>query len=178
MGNTGYFERRVDYNEQAHEAATKLECPLFLINAPTVLWKTAGTVEQLMAENPALANSIRMSNTCDIYLLGVGSMGNDDIYVKSGMIEEEDIQAMMKDGAVGNLCSTFFRQDGSICNTDFEDRIVGVRIQEITKAQYSILMAAGSHKVNAIIGVLRGGFVNTLITDSSTAEAVIQMELE
>lgn len=173
MGSTGYFAQGVDYNELANQAASNLQCPLYLINAPTVLWKNTGTVEDLIAENKTLAERLMMSKNCNIYLLGIGAIGSDDLYIKSGMIEEEDLRAAREDGAVGNICASFFRQDGSICRTNFENRIIGVRIEDIAKAEISILVAAGIHKARPIYGALRGGFVNTLITDQQTALEVL-----
>ena len=176
MGSTGYFAQGVDYNMLAHEAAGKLDSPLYIINAPTVLWKNTGTVEDLMAENPILAERLQMSKQCNIYLVGVGAIENEDVYVKSGMLDEEEMAGVRKAGAVGNICASFFRSDGSICKTEFEKRIVGVRLDNMASADYSILVAVGSAKVPALTGVLRGGFINVLATDSSTARQIMALD--
>lgn len=175
MGSTGYHAQGVDYNVLAHEAAGKLDSPLYIINAPTVLWKNTGTVDELIAENPVLAERLQMSKNCNIYLVGVGAIENEDVYVKSGMLDEEDIMTVRRVGAIGNICASFFTSDGSICKTEFEKRIVGVRIDDMANAEYSILVAVGAVKINAIAGVLRGGFVNVLATDSNTAKGIIAL---
>lgn len=177
MGSTGYFAQGIDYTLLANEAATKLNAPLYILNAPTVLWKGAGTVENLAKSNKLLTKIIDMSKNCNIYLLGVGAIENDDVFVKSGLLEKLEMDSVRKEGAVGNICASFFNQHGELCTTSFEDRIVGVRRDDIKKAEHSILIATGIGKIKAIVGSLRGELVNTLATDYETAQQIVEFEI-
>jgi deoxyribonucleoside regulator len=174
MGSTGSFAQGIDYTLLANEAAKNLKSSLWTINAPTVLWKNAGTVEDLMKTSNQLASVIRKSRNCDIYLLGVGAIGNDALFVQSGLLESSEIDVVRKAGAVGNICGVFFDSQGNECDTEFKDRIVGVHKDSLVKADYSILVGFGVEKVKAIIGALRGGIVNVLATDSETASLILQ----
>jgi deoxyribonucleoside regulator len=42
--------------------------------------------------------------------------------------------------------------------------------------RYMVLVAGGSQKVAPIVGALRGGFANVLITDERTLEAVTELD--
>jgi deoxyribonucleoside regulator len=47
-------------------------------------------------------------------------------------------------------------------------------LDELKKKEYCIAVAVGSKKVKSICGALRGGFLNVLITDENTADAVLK----
>ena len=176
MGSAGYFAQGVDYNLLAHEASNNLGSDLFIINAPIVLWKNAGTVDELLATNERLTQILNKSRNCNVYLIGVGAIENEDLFIKGGLLDEEEIASVREAGAIGNICASFFDENGVDCKPKFENRIMGVRREDMAKAQHSILVATGTAKVRAITGALRGGIVNVLATDSRTAEQIIVLE--
>ena len=46
-------------------------------------------------------------------------------------------------------------------------------LADIRKVPRRIAVVAGSDKVEAVIGAIRGGYINTLITDASCAEGLL-----
>ncbi|NLJ48762.1 MAG: hypothetical protein GX428_04130, partial [Candidatus Atribacteria bacterium] len=53
-------------------------------------------------------------------------------------------------------------------------RRIAVPLNELKKVPHIIGVAGGLDKVDAIIGALRGGFVNLLVIDNYTAEAIME----
>ena len=176
VGSTGYRTQDVDYNELAGTAAKNLNVSVYYLNAPAVLGKNSGTADELISNNTLLSEIVALSKQCNIYLLGIGSVESDEIYVCSGLIDKEEVTEAVKNGAVGNICASFYKADGSICPTQFDDRVVGVSLNDIKQAEYRIGVAAGNDKVLPILGALNGEYINVLVTDEGTAKKVIELK--
>ena len=51
--------------------------------------------------------------------------------------------------------------------------MVGISLEQLRALDGVIGVAGGEEKVPAILGALRGGYLNVLITDEATAQAVL-----
>jgi len=67
-----------------------------------------------------------------------------------------------------------FDADGRHLALDFSDRLVAIRREALLKIPVRLGVAGGEGKVRAILGSLRAGFVNALVTDSLTARRVLE----
>ena len=104
----------------------------------------------------------------------IGVIDNKYGIGRSGLLEQSEVEALKTIGAAGNICTSFFSCDGSVCETSFEDRVLGVWLDDIKRAEHSILVATGISTVEAIIRALGGGIVNTLEIDYQTAKMIIE----
>ena len=84
--------------------------------------------------------------------------------------EKHDIQQK----GVGDICSHFFDTQGRLCNLNIDVRTVGVTLEALKHKDYSILIAGGSCKYEAIKAALVGKLAHVLITDQYTAQAFLQ----
>ena len=70
------------------------------------------------------------------------------------------------------MCLQFYDQDG---NTDrfgfYNDRVAAMRLEHIRRIPSKIGIAGGQRKAEAVIGAIRGGYINILITDTECAKA-------
>jgi DNA-binding transcriptional regulator LsrR (DeoR family) len=107
--------------------------------------------------------------------MGIGSMTSDQIYVTTGLISPEELEAVSAEGAVGDLCGNFFDIDGRPLLGPLEERIVGIRLSDLRKAPAAIGCVAGIEKVPAIVGALTGRYLNALVTDEHTAHGVLEL---
>ena len=63
--------------------------------------------------------------------------------------------------------------NGAIALNELNDRVVGFRLEELKEKEWAIAIAVGINKINALIGALRGGFMNVLYTDEKTARELL-----
>jgi DNA-binding transcriptional regulator LsrR (DeoR family) len=174
VGSVGYHAQDIDYNELARAAAELLKTRVYFMNAPAVLGKNSGTAQELIEGNSMLKECLRLSKSCNIYLVGIGSVSSNELYVRSRLLSHEDLSDAEAKGAVGNICASFYKIDGSECPTLFDDRVVGINLQDLKTAPLTIGVSGGEDKVLPIIGALRGGYINVLITDQKTANKVLE----
>jgi DNA-binding transcriptional regulator LsrR (DeoR family) len=72
-------------------------------------------------------------------------------------------------GAVGDLCSRFYSADGQLIDSDLDRRTIGITFDALKRVPRVIGIAWGQEKVPAILGALRLGVLNVLVTDKMTA---------
>jgi DNA-binding transcriptional regulator LsrR (DeoR family) len=74
--------------------------------------------------------------------------------------------------AVGEILIAPFDIHGAFVCPELRDRVLAFDARKLGRVPASIGVAAGTRKVEPILGALRAGVVRTLVTDVETAEAV------
>lgn len=166
--------REYDGRAVALRLAKKLGGEGILINAPYIC-QNAETVLSLM-ETPGIRETVAMWQLVQVALLGVGS--TDPRYsgnYLSGYFQLEDLNLLNAAGAVGNVCGIQFNIKGDETSLEFCQRLVSIRKRELCAIPARIGVAGGTGKVRPILGALRGGFLNILVTDDLTARRVLDL---
>ena len=84
---------------------------------------------------------------------------------------------MRKIKLLGTLHRDIFDINGNIALKELDDRVVGFGLEELREKEWTIAIAVGVNKVDAIIGALRAGFMNVLYTDEKTAREILNRNL-
>ncbi len=179
MGSIGHEAHQIDYNEIAREAAAAWEGMAYYLSAPAILGAGlgAGSAAEFVRANPTLGYSMALANSADVYVVGLGTLESDQLYVRVGLISDRDLDDL-RGLAVGDICGRFFDLDGQEQLTAFAGRIVGVELERLRAARLSVGVAGGDDKVAALLGALRGGYINVLVSDERTIQALLRLEDE
>jgi DNA-binding transcriptional regulator LsrR (DeoR family) len=172
MGNAGHQGLEIDYNAISQAAAAAFGGRAYQINAPAILGRGARAVE-LEASSPQVAEALRLARSADLYVVGIGTLSLDEIYVSTGLIKESDLRSLRREGAVGDICGNFFAEDGRLRPGSFHDRVVGVRLDDFRRARLSLACAGGEEKGAALFGALTGRWINAVVTDEGAARSVL-----
>jgi lsr operon transcriptional repressor len=81
-------------------------------------------------------------------------------------------------GAVGDVSGHHFDVDGLTPDIDFHSRLVGIAKKDLLGIPTRLGVAGGEAKVKAILGALRGNYINRLVTDSGAAAQVLELAAE
>jgi DNA-binding transcriptional regulator LsrR (DeoR family) len=79
--------------------------------------------------------------------------------------------------AVGDICVRFFDAQGKPC-ADVMHGVVGIELKQLKRARRVVGIAGGAEKAEAILGALRGRYVNVLVTDEAAARRVLELQRE
>jgi DNA-binding transcriptional regulator LsrR (DeoR family) len=90
-----------------------------------------------------------------------------------GYLNESILECVKNEGAIGYLCAHFYDKWGNVLDNELNKRIVGLDICTLRKIKTVVGVAGGLDKVEAIIGAIRGKFINALITDYNTANEIL-----
>jgi len=77
-------------------------------------------------------------------------------------------------GAVGDICLRYFDAQGQPVLEEDEEFVVSVALPKLRSIHRVLGLAGGQNKVQAIRGALKGGYLDILITDLDTAQALNQ----
>ncbi len=173
LGALGARIKEYDGHAIVRRLEEKLDAEGIYINAPFLVENE--NVADSLLENKSVVESIGYAERSDIALLGVGSSDLAHCsYYLADYVTRDEIKSVQDTGAIGDVCGRFFTIDGKICAKDFQNRLIGVSAQELLKIPVRIGVAGGPAKIDPIIGALRGGLINILVTDRETASEVLR----
>ncbi|MGD0725398.1 MAG: sugar-binding domain-containing protein [Spirochaetia bacterium] len=173
MGNLGHDAHGIDYNEITRAAAHPFEARPYFISSPAILGVGSGSARDLIAANPTIRDVLAMARAGDVFVVGLGSLQSDQLYVRVGMIQQREIDEL-KGRAVGDICGRFFDEKGKERVSSFASRIIGIELEDLRRGRLSLGVACGNDKVAPIIGALKGKFINALASDENTIARVLQ----
>jgi DNA-binding transcriptional regulator LsrR (DeoR family) len=162
---------------QANRLLTRLAArtgaePVFL-SAPGVLL-SPGDVESLLRA-PLLQEPVAAWDELTLALVGIGSVEPSPLALESGnTLPATTLRALKELGAVGDVCFRYFDAKGVLVASELNDTVVSISPDKLKKVPRRVGVAGGARKVAAIRAALRGGWVNVLVTDLTTARALLE----
>jgi dihydroxyacetone kinase-like protein len=81
-------------------------------------------------------------------------------------------------GAVGDVAGQIFTLDGKLHPCSYNQRLIGITLEELRQIPTTLAVAMGLAKARAILGCLRTGAINVLCTDDNAAHEVLRLNGE
>jgi DNA-binding transcriptional regulator LsrR (DeoR family) len=86
----------------------------------------------------------------------------------------DELGALEAKGAVGHVCLRFYNAVGEEMNNPLCATVFGIELAHLKSIPSVVGIAGGKRKHQAILGALRGEWVDVLITDQFSAEAILR----
>jgi DNA-binding transcriptional regulator LsrR (DeoR family) len=125
-------------------------------------------VRDALCAHPGVASVIDRWERLDVALLGIGGPAWSEATVGDQAMGE-----IRHGSAIGEVLIAPFDGAGRFVAPSLRARTVAFDARELPRVPVTIGVAEGTAKVAPILGALRGGLVNTLVTDVGTAEAIL-----
>jgi len=173
LGGVGNPSARLHANRLTHHFAELVSGEAVTLPSPGI----AGSAEsaQVLREDSFVAATMDLFRDLSIVLVGIGALRPSRLLASSGNVfSREELEELSRQGAVGDICLRFFDEAGDPVAGRLDERVIGIRLDELKAVGRCIAVAGGARKAAAIRAALRGGWVNTLITDLATAEALLR----
>lgn len=119
-------------------------------------------------------NIVKRYQTIDVSVVGIGNLDEEGTLVKYQYLEKKTYLELHQMGAIGDVCFRMFDKNGKLVETDYNELIMGITLEDYLKIPYRIGIAYGNKKIEAIRGALHGGIINILVTDDETAKKVME----
>ena len=169
IGNPTAEAHAVRLTEQL---AALLSAEPHFLQAPGVTGSAAATAAYLA--DPQLRHTTEYFDKLTVALVGIGALHPSRLLGQSGNVfsdtEQRELETL---GAVGDICLRFFDTTGVPVASPFNERVIGMSLDQIRTVPRSVGVAGGASKLEAIRAALVGGLINVLITDRFTAERLI-----
>jgi len=141
---------------------------------PTPLRVSSPELAVMLRVEPYVRHVLDMASTARIGIIGIGAVSSAATLVRYGYCTGTEIELFARRGAVGDILGYFYDANGEILDLDLHRHVVAVGVEDLRRIPNLAAAAAGPHKVDAILGLLRGRLANILITDQATAEELLR----
>ena len=171
-GPLGNLESQYHVNTIVYHATQKYNGKSLLIDIPAII--NNKEARDYFIKTPYFQQITEYWNQLTIAIVGIGSMAITGNPIWSAFYGNEVIKELERGKVVGDICSRFFDQNGRQVKTSITDRIIGIDLEQLKKARYSIGVAESIEKVPGIIGALKGNYLDVLVTTDETAKQVLK----
>lgn len=146
--------------------------PSHVFYAPLILDdpESASALRRLASVRDALAHVA----TVTVAVMGVGAWRPGASTI-CDVVSPETRAEVAAAGVVGEMGGVLFDAEGLPVDSDLSARIVAITGAQLQAIPHVIAVADGTDKVAAIDAAIRGGLLDSLVTTSATAEALIAL---
>lgn len=177
IGSIGSGDPTVDGSEMAQTLARKLGVAARSLHAPLIVPSIA-TAEDLLSDS-VTRETIELGASVTVALLGVGTAEPEvSGLVRAGYAKKSDLEDLRTYGAVGDIAGYHIDIHGKVLDVEMNRRIIGIGVESLRRIEDVIVVGGGAAKVKPLLAGLLGKFFNVLVTDSETAEQVLELAHE
>ncbi|MGL5417512.1 MAG: sugar-binding transcriptional regulator [Clostridium sp.] len=126
-------------------------------------------------QEPVINDLIFSASKANIALTGIGTT---NAVFASSLWKNYLNDEIKKKNAVGCIYGYVYDVEGNLIDARINQKVIGVDIDIIKNIPYRVGVTSGKLKGEAIIGALRGKFINVLITDAETATKILNIDKE
>ena len=145
------------------------------LHAPLIVEETH--VREMLLQEPRIRETLSLARRADVALVGIGSLVPEvSSLLRAGYLDREALDQLRAQGAVGDVCARHYDAQGHVLDIELNQRIVGVELEAMHSIKQVIGVAGGEAKAEAILGTLRAGHVNVLVTDDAAARKVLALD--
>ena len=175
LGGIGNPSAEAHANRLTGRFASLVNGTAHFLPAPGILGSEAA-LKVLLADQ-YVRETMNLFASVSIALVGVGDIEPSKLLTLSGNVFSlEEQEELRSKGAVGDILLRFFDRSGKQIKGPLSNRVVSMSLDQLSQVNRAIAVAGGPRKYNAILGALRGKWINVLVTDCRTAERLLKEE--
>ncbi|WP_315726254.1 MULTISPECIES: sugar-binding transcriptional regulator [unclassified Bradyrhizobium] len=152
-----------------HRLAERTGAEAYLLPVPVFANSVAD--RRVLMQQFGIADVFALAQQASLLFVGIGQIHADGFLVSSGMIKPDEVVELKRAGACADLLGHFFNADGELLDLDLSARATSMAASELKKHRI-VAIGGGGAKITALRAVLRSGFLNGLIIDEVTAQAL------
>lgn len=161
---------------QGHELARHLASlhpgsRVHYLHAPVLV--DSSDIKDAMLRDGSICAALESAAASELALVGIGTLDESAPLIHYGHISARDRGRLLAGGAVGDMSTRFFTPEGEPVHV-LDERLIAIEWDDLRRVPLVVAMAAGGEKRDAILGALRAGCMNILVTDEATAREVLR----
>lgn len=171
VGSLGAGDPQIDGVDIARVLAEKLHGKYRYVHSPAVV--ESNEVKKVLLNQPQISETLDRASQATMMVLGIGSIEDTtSSLLRTGYLTEEERVTLLEQGVVGHLLARMIDINGNEIQS-FNDRVVGVPLHHLRKAKWTIGVCDDEIKASALLGAIRGKYINTLVVDEQSAREVL-----
>ncbi len=143
---------------------------------PAPLLVESAATRQALLQDRSIREPMALMEKLDLALVGIGSLSPAlSGLLSAGYISETELREIIRQGGVGDICSYHYDLHGNILPLELHQRLIGISLESLKQTPCVIGVGGGIDKAASILGALRLGVIDCLVTDEIAARAVLKM---
>jgi len=172
LGGIDITGRDIHSNEIARQVSEAFKGKYYVLNAPVFVSNLK--IKEIFEKEKSIKTVIDKAKSADIAVVGIGSPKQSSTMIKRGYFSVKEFAKLNNKGVVGDICTIFYDIQGNIIKHSLHNKMIGLGSEELKLVPIVIGVACGEDKKEAILGALRGGYVNIIVTNERVAEYLIK----
>jgi len=156
--------------ELVHRLATLSNGAAYPIYGP--MWTEDPTLAQGLRQEPAVAKAIAKYDSIDVLVVGIGSWNPAESCLCSGFPPAWRREALAM-GVQADICGTLLDRSGAEVPSKLDECGITITAAQVQRIPEVIGIGGGLEKAEAIAAVLRGGWIDVLVTDAGVARRLL-----
>jgi len=175
IGSLGKSDPQIDGAELARWFARWCGGRYYTIPTPLIVDSRA--VRDALINDSRVKEVLEDTRKVNVAVVGIGTTNPEMAsLVRAEYLTADEVLQIAADGAVGDICAIHFDINGNILSDiPIAQRVIGIDPDILKKVPTIIGMAASDIKAPAILGALRSGLVNVLVSDDITVQQVLDL---
>jgi DNA-binding transcriptional regulator LsrR (DeoR family) len=162
----------IDTPDIARALASAYDARCRYLHVPLVM--DNAQARDMLVRDRNVAATLRLAAHSDVAIVGIGTLNKDRGPLLEGLLGAKEVAAVNAAGGVGHICGEHYDLRGKRLDIDINDRVVGIGLGALRRIPRVVAVAGGAMKAPAIIGAVRGGYFDTLVTDEQAARAILR----
>jgi DNA-binding transcriptional regulator LsrR (DeoR family) len=154
-------------NEITRTIAVKVHGTPVLLYAPL---QPSENLFRVLLEDASTQRVTSLWTSARVALLGIGAPPSTR-QSRPSVLARDDSTLV---SAVGDICARPFDGEGRPLPFPGSDRLVAMDLDDLTRIPHTVGVAVGADKVPAIAAATRARWINTLVTDVTTARSLVE----
>ena len=168
LGGIGSPSAEEHANHLAARLARLVRGHTYFLPVPGIVG--SANAARVLLRDPNVTEAVKLFKKVTLALVGIGSLEPSALVASSGNVfSTAELESIQRNGAVGDICLRFYDAKGQAIRSALDERVIGMRLEDLGKVGRSVAICGGKRKFSAILGAVRGKWINTLITDQYTA---------
>ena len=173
QGSIGGASPDIDGAGLASILGRELGSRVHTLSAPMVVADVA--VRTGLLRDQHIRHTLELGKKAGAVIVGIGAVSPQSGLYRAGYLNDADLEFIRGQGAVGDVCGSYFGRDGALCPLELNDRMIALDADAIRRAPLRVGVSSGVAKALPNIGAARSGLINVLITDEDTAAVMLQL---
>ena len=171
IGGLGHVRMALHSNSLAENLARAYGGRNLLMHAPAQVGSPE--IRRELMKDESIRGTLKVCESLDIAILGIGCPGSRSAIMATGYYDKEINAHLRSSHVAGDIMMQFFDSSGDYEPFQAYNNVVGIEIKKLRRVPDSICLACGTEKTEAIRGAIRGRYINSLVTDTETARALL-----
>ncbi|MEI7849984.1 MAG: sugar-binding transcriptional regulator [Chloroflexota bacterium] len=153
------------------------------IGANVLLMPAPGVVNSvesanLLRSDRSISQALEKLTQANIAFVGIGIPTRDSLLMRDeSIISWREMEGLIEQGAVGDISLRYYDSNGQLIQSELNERVIGISLDDLRNINRIVGVAGGEEKFFAILGAIRGRLINSLVTDTKTAQKLMEISV-